>query len=63
MFTPAIVKYMKKNLDMTKSRYREQIFASPLALLYIEVPLYESHRIYFCGKAAESEHNEDWGEF
>ena len=24
-FTPIIVKYMKKNLDITKSRYSEQI--------------------------------------
>ena len=45
---PAIVKYMKKNLNITNSRYREQIFASPLVLRYIEVPLYESHHTYFC---------------
>ena len=45
---PSIVKYMKKNLNTTNSRYREQIFASPLALRYIEVPLYESHHTYFC---------------
>ena len=31
---------MKKNLDITKPRYSEQIFASPLVLRYIEVPLY-----------------------
>ena len=29
-----------KNLDITKPPYSEQIFASPLALRYIEVPLY-----------------------
>ena len=29
---PVIVKYMKKNLDTTKPRYSEHIFASPLDL-------------------------------
>ena len=55
--TPAIVKYMKKNLNITNSRYREQIFASPLALRYIEVPLYRSHHTYFCGRAGEIAHH------
>ena len=31
---------MKKDLDITKPRYRKHIFSSPLALRYIEVPLY-----------------------
>ena len=34
-FTPVIVKYMKKNLDITKPLYSEQI----LPVAYIEVPL------------------------
>ena len=38
-FTSVIVKYMKKNLDITKPRYNEQNVFSPLALCYIEVPL------------------------
>ena len=38
-FTSVIVKYMKKNLDITKPRYNEQNVLSPLALCYIEVPL------------------------
>ena len=28
-FTPVIIKYMKKNLDITKPRYREQILPVP----------------------------------
>ena len=40
-FTPVIVKYMEKKLNITKPCYSEHIiFASPLALHYIEVPLY-----------------------
>ena len=35
----SIVKYMKKNLDITKPCYNEQNVVSPLALRYIEVPL------------------------
>ena len=35
---------MRKYLDITKPRYSEQIFASPLALRYIEVPLYNDPR-------------------
>ena len=31
---------MKKNLEMTKPRYSEQTFATPLALRSVEVPLY-----------------------
>ena len=38
-FTSVIVKYMKKNLDITKPRNNEQNVLSPLALCYIEVPL------------------------
>ena len=39
-FTPVIVTYMKKYLDITKLRYSEQGFANPLALGYIEDSLY-----------------------
>ena len=71
LFTPAMVKYMKKNLEIRKPGYREHIFTSPLVLRYIEVPLYENHRTYFCGRAAESAHHlhslrfltVDWDEF
>ena len=54
---PAIVKYMKKNLDITKPRqYNEH---SSLALRFFEVPLYtliirvavavlERYRCHFC---------------
>ena len=38
-FTSVIVKYMKKNLDITKPRNNEQNVLSPSALCYIEVPL------------------------
>ena len=33
---------MKKNLDITKTCYSEQNFASPLALRYTEVPLHRN---------------------
>ena len=36
---------IEKNLDITKPPYSEQIFASPLALRNIEVPLYTA---FFC---------------
>ena len=39
-FTPVIITYMKKYLDITKLRYGEQGFASPLAIRYIEDSLY-----------------------
>ena len=39
-FTPVIVTYMKKYLDITKLRFSEQGLASPLALRYIEASLY-----------------------
>ena len=32
--------------------------ASPLALRYIEVPLYKGHRTCFCGRAAEIAHHQ-----
>ena len=38
---------MKKNVDITKPRYKKKKLASPLTLRYIEVPLYEGHRTYF----------------
>ena len=41
--TPVIVKYMEKNLDITKPCYREHIFVSPQffsLFRYIEVPPY-----------------------
>ena len=31
---------MEKYLDITKPRYSEKVFVSPLALRYIEAPLY-----------------------
>ena len=37
--TPVIVKYMEKNLDMTKPCYSEQIFPV-LGLSFFEVPPY-----------------------
>ena len=37
---------MEKNLDITKPRYSEQIFASPLALRYIEVTVHASFNPY-----------------
>ena len=37
-FAPGVVKYMEKNLDITKPRYSEQI-VSPLVIRYIQVPL------------------------
>ena len=38
---PSNSKIDEKNLDLTKPRYNEQNnFASPLALRYVEVPLY-----------------------
>lgn len=40
LFTPVIVKYMKNNVHITEPRYHEQILPLPLALRYIEVPLY-----------------------
>ena len=43
-FAPVIVKYMKKNLDITKPRTN---VASPLALLYIEVSLYKGDKRTF----------------
>ena len=39
-FTPVIVKYMKNNVHITEPRYHEQILPVPLALRYIDVPLY-----------------------
>ena len=39
-FTPVIVKYMKNNVHITEPRYHEQILQLPLALRYMEVPLY-----------------------
>ena len=40
---------MKKNLDITKPRYNEQNnFASPLALRYVEVPLYLLRTQFLC---------------
>lgn len=35
-----MVKYVKNNLDKMKPRYTEQIFSSPLAPSYIDIPLY-----------------------
>lgn len=38
---PVLVKCMEKNLETTKPHYSENIyFATPLGLLYVEVPLY-----------------------
>ena len=39
-FTPVTVKYMKKNMDITKPLYREQILPVPWHFVIIEVPLY-----------------------
>ena len=38
-FTPATVKDIEKNLDITKPHYSEKKFAGPSALRYFEVPL------------------------
>ena len=37
---------IEKNLDITKPPYSEQIFASPLALRNIDVPLYTAFFVF-----------------
>ena len=47
---------IEKNLDITKPPYSEQIFASPLALRNIEVPLYTA---FFCFSGTGAEESLD----